>query len=158
MSQDCLPRGPFKSSWLWSACVRMVLSFFQDFFQVPGASAATADPVRPSAQRLRFCAVSLGCCNRVLHLGGRKHQKHVVSSSAGLEFHIKVLSGGAALCPEAPGEGPSLHLPAPDVSLHAWACGCILQPLPQLHEALPTLCVCIFALFVFFLLFLLCLR
>ena len=117
MSQDCLPRGPFKSSWLCSACARMVLSFFQDFFQVPGASAATADPVRPSAQRLRFCDVSLGCSNRVLHLGGRKHQKHVVSSSAGREFHIKVLAGGPALCPEAPGEGPSLH---------PWACGCIL--------------------------------
>lgn len=124
-SQDYLPRGPFKNSWLWSACARMVLSFFQDLFPGPGASAATADPVRPSAQRLRFCDVSLCCCDRVLHLGGRKPQKHVLSSSASHEFHIKVLAGRAALCPEAPGEGPSLHLPAPDSSLHSWACGCI---------------------------------
>ena len=66
-SQDYLPCGPFKNSWLWSACARMVLSFFQDLFQVPGASAATADPVRLSAQRLQFCDVSFAavteCCN-----------------------------------------------------------------------------------------------
>lgn len=58
----CLCRGPFKNSWLWSACARMVLSFFQDLFRVPEASTATADPVRLSAQCLRFCDVT-ECCN-----------------------------------------------------------------------------------------------